>query len=52
MNILLKQKLKSIVEELREVDYSFSLVSERITLQENYIDDIKKNKDNIIKLHL
>ena len=48
MNILLKQKLKSIVEELREVDYSFSLVSERITLQENYIDDIKKNKDNII----
>ena len=48
MNVLLKQKLKSIVEELREVDYSFSLVSERITLQENYIDDIKKNKDNII----
>ena len=49
MNILLKQKLKGIVEELREVDYEYNLISEKISLQENYIDDIQKNKDDIIK---
>ena len=49
MNILLKQKLKGIVDELREVDYEYNLISEKINLQENYIDDIQKNKDDIIK---
>jgi len=49
MNILLKQKLKGIIEELREVDYEYNLISEKISLQENYIDDIQKNKDDIIK---
>ena len=49
MNILLKQKLKGIVDELREVDYEYNLISEKISLQENYIDDIQKNKDDIIK---
>ena len=49
MNILLKQKLKGIVDELREVDYEYNLIFEKISLQENYIDDIQKNKDDIIK---
>ena len=49
MNILLKQKLKGIIEELREVEYEYNLMSEKISLQENYIEDIQKNKDDIIK---
>ena len=49
MNVLLKQKLKGIVDELREVEYEFDLISEKVSLQENYIDDIQKNKDDIIK---
>ena len=49
MNVLLKQKMKSIVEELREIEYQYDIISEKISLQENYIDDIQKNKDDIIK---
>ena len=44
MNVLLKQKLKGIVDELREVEYEFDLISEKVSLQENYIDDIQKIK--------
>ena len=33
----------------REVDYEYNLISEKISLQENYIDDIQKNKDDISK---
>ena len=49
MNLLLKQNLKSLVEELREIEYQYDIISEKISLQENYIDDIQKNKDDIIK---
>ena len=49
MNVLLKQKMKSVVEELREIEYQYDIISEKISLQENYIDDIQKNKDDIIK---
>ena len=48
MNVLLKQKMKSIVEELREIEYQYDIISEKISLQENYIDDIQKNKDDIL----
>ena len=49
MNVLLKQKMKSVIEELREIEYQYDIISEKISLQENYIDDIQKNKDDIIK---
>ena len=49
MNLLARQKIKSLTEEIREVDYSYDITAEKIELQENYIEDIKKNKDNIIE---
>ncbi len=49
MNLLARQQLKSLSDEIREVDYNYDITSEKIQLQENYIEDIKKNKDNIIE---
>ena len=48
MNMLLKQKLKNIFDDIRDIDYKFELTSEKIQLQNQYIDDVKKNKDKII----
>jgi len=49
MNLLARQQLKSLSDEIREVDYNYDITSEKIQLQENYIEDIKKNKDSIIE---
>ena len=49
MNILIRQKLKDIVDHIRDVNYNLDLTTEKITLHENYIEDIKKNKDNILQ---
>ena len=49
MNMLLKIKLKDLQEELVSIDNRFELTTEKISLQENYIDDLKKNKDKLIK---
>ena len=48
MNLLARQKTKELTEEIREVDYNYDITTEKIELQENYIEDIKKNKDDII----
>ena len=48
MNMLLKQKLKNIYDDIRDIDYKFELTTEKIQLQNQYIDDVKKNKDKII----
>ena len=49
MNMLLKQKLKTISDDLRDIDFQIELTTEKIKLQKKYIDDVKKNKDKIIK---
>ena len=49
MNMLLKQRLKDLVGELQEIEYKYKLSSEKIVMQEAYIEDIKKNKDVIVK---
>ena len=49
MNLLLKQNLKSLQDEIKEVDYNYNLITEKISLQQNHIDDLKKNKDKIIE---
>ena len=49
MNILIRQKLKDIADYIRDINYNLDLTTEKITLQENYIEDIKKNKDNILQ---
>ena len=48
MNMLLKIKLKDLQEELVSTDNRYELITEKISLQENYIDDLKKNKDKLI----
>ena len=49
MNALIKQRLKDLVGELQEIEYKYKLSSEKIVMQEAYIEDIKKNKDVIVK---
>ena len=49
MNALIKQRLKDLVGELQEIEYKYKLSGEKIVMQEAYIEDIKKNKDVIVK---
>ena len=49
MNLLLRQRLKDLATELQEVEYNYKLSSEKISMQETYIKDIKNNADVIIK---
>ncbi len=48
MNMLLKQKLKTIQEHQRDANYNVDLTTEKIELQNKYIEDVKKNKDKLI----
>ena len=48
MNMLLKQKLKSIAEHQRDANYNIDLTTEKIDLQNKYIADVKKNKTKVI----
>ena len=49
MNMLLKQKLKTIIENQRDNNYQHDLTTEKIELQKKYIEDIEKNKDKLIQ---
>ena len=49
MNLLLRQRLKDLATELQEVEYNYKLSSEKISMQQTYIKDIKNNADVIIK---
>ena len=48
MNFLLKNKNKSLVEDIREVQYNFDLTKEKVTLQEKFIEEVVNNKSVII----
>jgi len=49
MNMLLKTQLKTIVDDMREVDYRYTLTSEKITLQKKYIDEMFMHKEKLIR---
>ena len=49
MNMLLKQELKSISEDQRENDYNYDLTEEKVNLKQQYIENIKDNRDKLIK---
>ena len=49
MNMLLKQKLKTISDDIRDIDYQYNLTEEKINLQKKYIDEMFMHKENIIK---
>ena len=48
MNLILKQKLKTVMEDIRDIEYQYNLETEKVSLQENLISDLKDNKDKII----
>ena len=48
MNMILKNQLKDLQDDIKDMDYQFEMAIEKIAMQTNYIDDMKKNKDNII----
>ena len=49
MNMLLKQELKSISDDQRENDYNYDLTEEKVNLKQQYIENVKNNRDNLIK---
>ena len=49
MNLILRGKLKVLLEDIRDIDYQYELTSEKIHLQENLIADMKQNKTKIIE---
>ena len=49
MNLILKQRLKIILDDIRETDYQYQLSSEKISFQENHIADLQENKEKIIQ---
>ena len=49
MNMLLKQKLKTIQDDQREIEYNSELTAEKIDLKKKYIEDVKNNKDTLLK---
>jgi len=48
MNFLLKNKNKSLIEDIREVQYNFDLTKEKVTLQEKFIEEVVNNKSAIV----
>ncbi len=54
MNLLMRERIKTITADLRENEYQHELADEKITMQEKYIEDTKKNKKKLIteKNHL
>ena len=49
MNMLLKMKLRDIVNNIKDTEYQYQLTREKIALHKKYIEDMKKNKNEFIK---
>ena len=49
MNLLLKGEMKTLIQDIREIEYDKSLCEEKIELQKQYIGQLKKNKDKTLK---
>ena len=48
MNLLMRERIKQTTADLRENEYQHELADEKITMQEKYIEDTKKNKKKLI----
>jgi len=49
MNLVMRERLKTLVADLRENEYQCALAEEKIALQNKYIKDVKKNKTKLVK---
>ena len=52
MNTLLKQRVSSLKSAAQENEYAISLVKEKIIMQEKYLKDLSKDKDDKINENL
>ena len=48
MNFILKSKVKSLNADISENQYQVDINREKVELQENYIEDIERNKDTLL----
>ena len=48
MNMIVKQKLKTIDEEYKEIEHKYNLVEQEVILKEKYVEDIKENKRKLL----
>ena len=48
MNMILKQKLKTIDDSMKDVHYKTELASEKISLKTKYIKDLQENKRKLL----
>ena len=48
MNFILKSKVKSLNADISDNQYQVDLNREKVELQENYIEDIERNKDTLL----
>ena len=49
MNLILKQKIKTVLEDIRDIEHQHDLVQSKISMQETHIKGMKENKDKIIQ---
>ena len=49
MNLILKQKIKTVLEDIRDIEHQYDLVQSKISMQETHIKDMKEKKDKIIE---
>jgi len=42
MNTILKDKFKAVREDIREYDYQFQIIREKVEMQQRFIDDLKE----------
>ena len=49
MNLILKQKIKTVLEDIRDIEHQYDLVQSKISMQETHIKDMKENKDKIVE---
>ena len=48
MNFLLKNKNKSLLEDIRDVEYNYDLTKEKVNLQEKFIEEVVNNKSALV----
>ena len=49
MNLILKQKIKTVLEDIRDIEHQYDLVQSKISMQETHIKDMKENKTELQK---
>ena len=49
MNLILKQKIKTVLEDIRDIEHQYDLVQSKISMQETHIKGMKENKNKIIE---